>query len=382
MSFYQYYEFHTVDSTLSKEDMKALRSVSSRAEITDTSFINEYHFGDFKGNEMNFMKRWFDLHLHIASWGKRQLMIRVPKRLVERSALDPFLKGWGIFEVSDAGDNLILNFCYDEEDIEYYDDDWNSGPAQLGGMATLRSDILSGDWRALYLAWLWGVDNKYLIDEAKEPMPGIGPLNAPLKSFANFFRINIDLVSAAAERPANVFSDSDARSAAYAAIESMPDREKTNLLCRIVEGDPHAAVEVRRRVRDTISAGNSPVNRPLRTASELRERAIAVQEERLTAERKEHKAEQKRQEIAAEKARLRRIETVRNKGDSAWREIEDALKTRSGKSYDEAAQLLFDLKTVADDSGTTEEFFNRLLAIRRRHSKKIKFLERIENLRH
>jgi hypothetical protein len=50
MSEYQYYEFQTVDNRLSEREMHLLRSYSSRARITPTSFINEYNFGDFRGN--------------------------------------------------------------------------------------------------------------------------------------------------------------------------------------------------------------------------------------------------------------------------------------------------------------------------------------------
>ena len=49
MSEYQYYEFQTVDQPLSERQMSELRQLSTRAEITTTSFTNEYHWGDFRG---------------------------------------------------------------------------------------------------------------------------------------------------------------------------------------------------------------------------------------------------------------------------------------------------------------------------------------------
>ena len=49
MSEYQYYEFQAVDRPLSDADRQALRGLSTRARITATSFTNEYHWGDFKG---------------------------------------------------------------------------------------------------------------------------------------------------------------------------------------------------------------------------------------------------------------------------------------------------------------------------------------------
>jgi hypothetical protein len=49
MSEYQYYEFTAVDKPLNEKDMQALRNLSSRAQITPSSFVNEYHWGNFKG---------------------------------------------------------------------------------------------------------------------------------------------------------------------------------------------------------------------------------------------------------------------------------------------------------------------------------------------
>lgn len=63
-------------------DRQALRAISTRARIPATSFTNSYEWGDLKGDPADFMKRWFDLHLYLANWGTRRLMIRLPKRLV------------------------------------------------------------------------------------------------------------------------------------------------------------------------------------------------------------------------------------------------------------------------------------------------------------
>ena len=50
MSEYQYYEFLAVDRPLDDDEQAEVRSLSTRARITATSFVNEYHWGDFKGD--------------------------------------------------------------------------------------------------------------------------------------------------------------------------------------------------------------------------------------------------------------------------------------------------------------------------------------------
>src|SRR5215831_3036876 len=91
MSEYQYYEFLAIDRPLDQAAQDALRSISSRARITATSFINHYEWGDLKGDPCKFMERWFDLHLYLTNWGTRRLMLRVPARFVNAVDIDRFL---------------------------------------------------------------------------------------------------------------------------------------------------------------------------------------------------------------------------------------------------------------------------------------------------
>ncbi len=43
MSEYQYYEFLAIDRPLNEAALKHVRSLSTRADITPTSFVNVYH---------------------------------------------------------------------------------------------------------------------------------------------------------------------------------------------------------------------------------------------------------------------------------------------------------------------------------------------------
>ena len=56
MSEYQYYEFQTADRRLSEKEMQELRSYSTRAAITPTSFSNEYS-PSRQGSESDFARR-------------------------------------------------------------------------------------------------------------------------------------------------------------------------------------------------------------------------------------------------------------------------------------------------------------------------------------
>ena len=54
------------------------------------------------------MERWFDLHLYLANWGTHRLMLRLPKRLVDRYRLEDILQRVDCAKLKVSGENLIL----------------------------------------------------------------------------------------------------------------------------------------------------------------------------------------------------------------------------------------------------------------------------------
>jgi hypothetical protein len=69
MSEYQYYEFLALDRPLTAAEQEKVREYSSRARITATSFVNEYHWGDFRGDPAQLIRDYYDAHLYLANWG-------------------------------------------------------------------------------------------------------------------------------------------------------------------------------------------------------------------------------------------------------------------------------------------------------------------------
>jgi hypothetical protein len=64
MSEYQYYEFVAIDRPTSGQQHAEQRNLSTGARITATSFTNEYHWGDFRGDRRFMMERYFDASSH------------------------------------------------------------------------------------------------------------------------------------------------------------------------------------------------------------------------------------------------------------------------------------------------------------------------------
>lgn len=369
MSEYQYYEFLAVDRPLDRAAQEALRSISSRARITATSFINQYEWGDLKGDPREFVEQWFDLHLYFTNWGARRLMIRIPRRLVDPADIKPFLGELDWVEVWISGDKVIVDIFREEVEL---DDDLDDGSGWLATLAPLRADVLSGDLRLFYLLWLAAVQDDLVSDDQVEPLPGIGPLTGTLEEFADFFCIDSDLVQVAAERGAD---PSPSKGDLREALAAMTESEKTELLLRVADGDTLVAAELRNKLRKKCADPAVP-----RTAGALRRRAqeIADARERAAAERRE--AERRRQAEQAERTRRAHLESLKQRGERVWREIEAEIERRNPLSYDRAASLLADLQVLAVEQGSEDDFRRRLASIRARHEKKGRFIERLTKL--
>jgi hypothetical protein len=93
MSEYQYYEFQAIDRPLTEREMGELRSFSSRATITPTRFVNHYEWGSFKGNSSAWMEKYFDAFLYLANWGTHELMLRLPRRVLDASMVKQYCCG-------------------------------------------------------------------------------------------------------------------------------------------------------------------------------------------------------------------------------------------------------------------------------------------------
>jgi hypothetical protein len=122
MSEYQYYEFQAIDRPLTEKQMEELRSYSTRATITRTSFINDYSWGSFKGDEDAWMEKYFDAFLYLANWGTHVLKLRLPSSLLDLKTPQEYCVGDGASAWGSRG-NVILSFTSENEEGE----DWIEG---------------------------------------------------------------------------------------------------------------------------------------------------------------------------------------------------------------------------------------------------------------
>ena len=261
MSEYQYYEFLALDRPLTDQQRAELRSMSTRAEITSTRFVNEYHWGDLKGDPHTMMERYFDAFLYLANWGTRQLMFRLPRGVLDGETAERYCYT-DVASCSQTADHLVVSLYADRDPDDY----WEEPGGQLAAMVRARAELAAGDLRLLYLGWLLAVQLDYVEDEETEPpLPaGLGELSAPLQAIADFLRIDEDLIAVAAAVSPQIQED---RGLAEW-IATLPAREKDTLLARVTSGEgAQVQAMLLRRFR---AAGGSRPAASSRTAAELR----------------------------------------------------------------------------------------------------------------
>jgi len=373
VSEYQYYEFLAIDRPLDARQQQELRSLSTRARITATRFVNTYHWGDFKGDPRLLMSRYFDAFLYLANWGTRQLMFRLPTSLLDLEAASCYIATDSACAWS-AGERLIVELTSEKED-EY----WEEGAEDsLSSIIPVRSELAGGDRRLLYLAWLLSVDAGESDENALEPAvpPGLATLSAALQSLVEFLRLDEDLLSVAAEasKPLEWIEPSAAELTGW--LTRLPEDEKDVLLARLASGDPYLSMELARRFRG--GRDGSADEKGRRTVAELEDAARRHREQRahLAAQRRAQKQAQREHAQAA--ARERHLVALAQRQDQAWEQVYAAIGTRQPARYDEAVELLGDLRAVSDRERRLGVFDRRLVKLRQQHSKKQGLLRRLE----
>jgi hypothetical protein len=236
VSEYQCYEFVAMDRPLTAEEMAELRSISTRAQITPTRFFNEYHWGDLKADPAELLVRYFDVHVYFANWGSRRLMFRLPKPAVNLDDLRAYVPG-GPATLTVTEHHVVLDLWSETEEPE---DEWFEDGQLLASLTPLRAELLRGDRRVAYVAWLLAAQADELDPDTAEPQVphGLDAPSASLAALTGFLRIDPDLLAAAAEAGVEDTGETD-RFRSW--VERLPAQEQQRWLLRAVD-NPDLAV--------------------------------------------------------------------------------------------------------------------------------------------
>ena len=197
--------------------------------------------------------------------------LRIPLKRVDASVLRPyFVRDRARAKV--AGGHLILDLCSEDEGADYYD----GSQGVLGALVPLRSELMRGDLRVAYLAWLMAVQKGEVSGRDVEPTvpAGLAELTAAQTATVEFLRIDEDLIAAATmASPANGVDTDTMRAWAMA----LKPRTKDSWLAHAIE-NPELALGA--EMRRTFRSENERLPQAGRRVAELRAAAEQIREKR------------------------------------------------------------------------------------------------------
>ena len=382
MSEYQYYEFLAIDRPLDDRQRAEVRSLSTRARITATSFVNEYHWGNFRGDPNRMMERYYDAHLYLANWGTQRIMLRLPRGLLDIDVARDYCVGDQVTAWT-TGEYLVLDLTSEDEAGDFDPD----AVAPMSAIVGVRAELAAGDIRPLHLAWLAGhgtaETDEYAVDrnadqDLEPPVPpGLAALTAAQRALADFLRVDDDLLAIAAQTSAPLAETTDVPGHLAAWVQDLPVAEKNRLLLRVA-GD-HAVTVRAEMLRRFHNEHSTPIaSPPRRTVADLLDaagRRRGDRERRVAARRAEQQA---RRQQDRSLAREKRIDELARDEEATWSQIDAMIATRKPREYDAAAALLTELQTLAERDGRRDAFTQRCLALRHTHARKPRFIERLD----
>ncbi|MGE0606270.1 MAG: hypothetical protein AB7O62_04020 [Pirellulales bacterium] len=355
MSEHQCVAFRAIDGPVSAENLKYMRSQSSRADVTPWSFDNTYNYGDFGGNAPEMLRRGYDLHLHYADFGIRRLMIRFPDGLPNARLAKEFFDDESCGYAPDkTGPGGILCIApYHEagqlQPISNFDD-W------LGRLIPLRAEIMDGDLRPLYLGNLasavHGEDDPDTTIEAPVPA-GLAELTDAQRALAGLFDLNSAWLTAAAQASPPLPPDRAAINHHAAWLKAQSAADKDAWLAALMSDSSSAVrAEVLSRFRRQHKQTPWPTVRAGRSIAQLRSLAKGIAQQ-ADAKKSEQAARQKARHFAKLLADPALVE----------RETAQLAQEQSQAAYASVGKLLAELREATagtEKAGLAELYAQRL----------------------
>jgi hypothetical protein len=376
MSEYQYHEWQAVDRVLTPEEQDAVEDLSSHIEVSSSRAVVTYNWSDFRHDPRQVLLKYFDAYFYLANWGSLRLMFRFPKGLLDEAEILTYcINEFISFET--IGKYQVLDLYFSPDD----GGDWmEEEEATLSHFIRLRADLLEGDFRLLYLAWLKAMtmygdpyaDEEYEDDDSDSPAydreppvpPGLKKLSPPLQNFVQVFEIDPFLVQAAAEASPDL---KKALSIDYRElIGRLPRAECDDFLARLAEGDPGVRLALRKRLGAFLPQ-ESPQPAERRTIQQLFRRAEELE-----------KAEKKRKAEAAHKKHIAEMKALAEREAQVWQQVERTLDTgrKIASVYDEATELLEKLYQLAEFQHTRDVFRERLHQLAQKYASRPSLIDR------
>jgi hypothetical protein len=257
---------------------------------------------------------------------------------------------------------------------------WISPQGTLDELLPLREQLLAGDLRSLYIAWLSAAPGVFIDEEDEEgllepPVPsGLGALGPALNTWANFLWVDANLLAAAARNSEPLARTGLDVKALADWAGKQPAEQRLEWLVRLLLDD---GVDTRREIlREFRRQRQAPAAEPKerRSLADLRRLAEGEEERRKAEEAAAKEAERRRK--AEERSRY--LDSLIARQEALWDEVQEQVATKKASGYERAVEILKDLQDLAEKRGHKPAFSARLRKLIGAHSSKRAFLERLQ----
>jgi uncharacterized Zn finger protein len=116
-----------------------------------------------------------------------------------------------------------------------------------------------------------------------------------------------------------------------------------------------------------------------RTVAEILDAAAERRHHRAEADRRERAAAEQRRAEKAARAR-EYLTTLAANPESAWLRVDAFIATKKPREYDQAVELLQDLRELSQRDGTTDQFAADVIRIRDEHARKPSLIARLDHV--
>ena len=351
MSEYQWVEFRAIESPLDQEAIKFMHTQSSRAEINEWRFANEYNFGDFRGDALEMLRRGYDLHVHYSNFGYRLLYFRFRDGFEFADLVKQYTDGDQICWQPDENGSGGALMISPEGDAGTFDELWD--PETLASdFVPLWEMIRRGDMRPLYLAYLaictWFDPDAEDDDQLEPPVPaGLKQSHPGLDRLCTFFEVDGDLLDLASEASANL-QDQSLDSKLIGEWLKGQEREQLVLTLKRVLCNPRQ--EPQRLLREIANELLSPNNpeQSRRSLRKMRRQADEVARQRCEAMEAEKARQNAKAERLAREKHESQIQAIAQDPNPTLLRIDKAIEEKRRPSYQRAAG---DLKLLQEALG-------------------------------
>lgn len=365
MGEYSYYEFQSSDKPLTVKEQKALREISSRAEISSHRFQNEYDYGELKADPSQLLARYFDVAFFMQFWSDWYFAIKLPNTS-HIKALEFYIDGELVTLTQGRDGHILRTYLYNP--VDYCD----SVDHYLSALMPIRDEIIRGDMRAPYLGWLRSLEEgEYDEDSMEPPLPaGLQNLTPAQQQYKKFLNLSNELLEYAAQSSPPLQPQRESQPSEW--LPTLEEWEKDELLLSVLE---EGAARVRLRYLEWSRAGcHEPA-----TSTTGRTVAGLLQEAEEFAERRYRERVERERVLREEKAteaarrRTKHLNDVRAYSSEWWEKVLAEIEERNKLAYDRAVKILGDLR----DAVSEEEFAEKVGEIRHKHGKKVNLMDRM-----